>query len=83
MSWDYEFARRIRKDQGRTQTPALLEGTVVSADPLTISLYGGEVMAPPMALRTTSQTAGLSWAVGEKALCACLGKALILLDKLT
>lgn len=83
MSWDYEFARRLRQGQSRAQTPALLEGTVVATAPLTISLYGGEVMAPPMELRTTSQTAGMSWEVGEKALCACLGKALILLAKLT
>ena len=47
MTWDYELARRIRAGQERREAPAGLEGEVVRTDPLTVSLYGGEVMAPP------------------------------------
>lgn len=46
MTWDYELARRIRAGQERREAPAGLEGEVVRTDPLTVSLYGGEVMAP-------------------------------------
>lgn len=45
-AWDYALARALR-DLPKGQIPALVEGTVVSAAPLTVSLYGGEVMAPP------------------------------------
>ena len=51
MTWDYELARRIRAGQERREAPAGLEGEVVRTDPLTVSLYGGEVMAPPAPLK--------------------------------
>lgn len=44
-AWDYELARELRglgRGAGRTE---ILEGTVVSVNPLTVSLFGGEVMA--------------------------------------
>ncbi len=51
-AWDYELARELRglgRGAGRTE---ILEGTVVSVSPLTVSLFGGEVMAPPAPLQT-------------------------------
>ena len=51
-AWDYELARELRglgRGAGRTE---ILEGTVVSVSPLTVSLFGGKVMAPPAPLQT-------------------------------
>ena len=47
MAWDYELARTLRGlGRGGGASP-LLEGEVVSTAPLTVSVYNGEVMAPP------------------------------------
>ena len=58
MTWDYELARRIRAGQERREAPAGLEGEVVRTDPLTVSLYGGEVMAPPAPLKVVEHAPG-------------------------
>ena len=45
MDWDYQLAKRLKKAGAQRPSPPGLEGEVVSTSPLTISLYGGEVMA--------------------------------------
>ena len=49
MSWDFDVANEIKKTP-KSGAPTILEGTVVSTAPLTVSLCDGEVMAPPMPL---------------------------------
>lgn len=82
MSWDYELARELKALGRRPGAGALLRGEVVRRAPLTISLYGGEVMAPPLSLQLTAWAAGMSWEAGECALCALVGKTLVVIDKL-
>ena len=92
MSWDYEFAGELKRMVKQPAGTALLEGTVVSIAPLTFSLYGGEVMAPPMPLAVTESAAGytvvshsiqkLPWHVGDRAACAMMGKTLVVLGRL-
>lgn len=45
MSYDNEMARAIKSRTEKPPDAAYARGTVVSLSPLTISLYGGEVMA--------------------------------------
>lgn len=91
MNWDYELAGRIKGQ--KTESPsACLEGKVVSTAPLTISLYGGEVMAPPSPLAVVESAPGytvsghaiqkLSWQVGDRVVCAWMGKTLVILGRL-
>lgn len=92
MSWDYEFAGKLKEMAAPPTGTALLEGVVVSTAPLTFSLYGGEIMAPPMPLNVTEPAAGytvsghsiqkLPWKTGDRAACAMLGKALVVLGRL-
>ena len=92
-AWDYELARELRglhKD-GR---PELTEGTVVSTAPLTVSLYGGEVMAPPAPLEALFCAQGCyrdadnhhlyleSWRTGDRVLCGWMGKTVVILGRL-
>lgn len=79
MSWDYELAKELRGIQ-TDRRPELTEGEVVSVSPLTVSLYGGEVMAPPVGLGTI---AGFSWYKGDRLLCAWLGKSVVILGRLS
>ena len=85
-AWDYELARELRglgQGAGRTE---ILEGTVVSVSPLTVSLFGGEVMAPPAPLQTLfcgftgTRTADIwSWSPGSPGTgCAAAGWARLL-----
>lgn len=80
MSWDYELAGRI-KGQKRESLSTCLEGKVVSTAPLTISLYGGEVMAPPAPLTIVASANG-HWEIGDKVVCAWMGKTLVILGRL-
>lgn len=91
MSWDYELAKRIKVRGQGNQAPCL-EGEVVSAAPLTISLYGGEVMAPPAPLKVVESAPGytvsghaiqkLPWRVGDRVACAWMGRTLVVLGRL-
>ena len=93
MTWDYELARRIRAGQERREAPAGLEGEVVRTDPLTVSLYGGEVMAPPAPQKVVEHAPGytvvkhvnrkLSWNVGARVVCCWMGKSVVILGRLT
>ena len=49
MSWEYELAKEFRRP-AQSGPPSILEGTVVSTAPLTVSLCDGEVMPPPKPL---------------------------------
>nr|DAF51060.1 MAG TPA: hypothetical protein [Siphoviridae sp. ctFIm6] len=80
MSWEYELAREIKRPAGGG-SPALLRGTVVKTEPLTISLCGGEVMAPPMALECVSSARGV-WTRGERVVCGLDGQTVIILGRL-
>lgn len=82
MSWDYELAKSIKGvgKSAATGTP-LLEGTVVSRTPLTISLYGGEVMAPPAPLEVLNGT-DEGYEIGDRTVCGWMGQTLVLLGRL-
>lgn len=92
MTWDYELAQEIKKRGKPPSGTALLEGTVVKTAPLTISLYGGEIMAPPMKLEVTASAPGYElsnhtlylhqWQEGERVACALMGKTLVVLGRL-
>lgn len=82
MSWDYELAKAMKGvgKSAATGTP-LLEGTVVSRTPLTISLYGGEVMAPPAPLAVLNGI-GDGYEIGDRTVCGWMGQTLVLLGRL-
>lgn len=82
MSWDYDMAKKLTRMSRQKTGVALLEGTVVRKEPLAVSLYGGEVLSPPLTLRLTEQAAGLTWEVGQTALCAMINKSLIMIDRI-
>lgn len=94
MSLDYELARELRRLGGEESGPMILEGTVVKTAPLTVSLYGGEVMAPPMPLETAFCAQGFyrsrsdghlyldAWRTGDRAVCCIMGRTLVVLGKL-
>ena len=93
MDWEYQLARRLKQDGGRKPEPPGVEGRVESASPLTISLYGGEVMAPPAPLKVVEHAPGytvvqhvirkLSWNVGDRVVCCWMGKSVVILGRLT
>ena len=93
-AWDYELARELRglgRGAGRTE---ILEGTVVSVSPLTVSLFGGKVMAPPAPLQVLFCAQGFyrsasdghlyleKWTVGDRVLCGWMGKTVVILGRL-
>lgn len=82
MSWDYDFAQELKALKSTQAGAPLLEGSIVSKQPLTISLYGGEVMAPPLPLRLTATAAAIKWEPGQSALCAMMGKTLVVIDRM-
>lgn len=92
MAWDYELAREIKQQGKPPSGTALLEGTIVQTAPLTVSLYGGEIMAPPMPLRVTASAPGYElsdhtlrlrpWQDGDRVACAMMGKTLVVLGRL-
>ena len=92
-AWDYELAKELRQlpEGGR---PELMEGTVVSTAPVTVALYGGEVMAPPAPLQALACTRGFyrdkdtghlmeePYKAGDRVLCAWMGKTVVLIGRL-
>lgn len=92
-AWDYELARELRQLPAGKR-PELMEGTVVSVTPLTVSLYGGEVMAPPAELKVLFCTQGFyryeydghlyleRWKPGDRVLCGWMGKTVVILGRL-
>ena len=43
MSWDYDFAREFKKRDNQEIEGAVI-GTVISVDPLSVSLFSGSVI---------------------------------------
>lgn len=95
MSWDYQLAKKLKSIGGSGgASPSHLEGTIVSTSPLTVSLCGGEIMAPPMALdcvvcaqgfyrdRTTGHLYLETWKTGDRVVCAIVEQKAIILGKL-
>lgn len=90
---EYEIVKELQKHCGKA-APEFLEGTVVQTDPLTISLFDGEVMAPPMALECLFCAQGFyrkqsnghlyleSWRVGEQVAACMIGQKLVVLGRL-
>lgn len=93
MDWDYQLAKRLKgMNSAPAGTPGL-EGEVVAVSPLTVSLYGGEVMAPPAPLAVVESAPGytvsnhaiqkLPWKVGDRVVCCWMGKTLAVLGRLS
>lgn len=92
-AWDYELARELRR-LPTGKRPELMEGKVVSTAPLTISLYEGEVMAPPAKLEVLLCAQGFyredsnghlypePWRTGDRVLCGWMGKTVVILGRL-
>lgn len=93
-AWDYELAKELRNLGQRKERPEILEGTVVSVSPLTVSLYGGEVMAPPAPLEALFCAQGFyrnehtghleleTWKAGDRVCCCWMGKTVVVLGRL-
>lgn len=93
MSWEYELAKEVRRPV-QTGPPSILEGEVVSTSPLTVSLCGGEVMAPPMPLNCVVAAQGFyrsssdghlyleAWKSGDKVACCLMGQTVVILGRL-
>ena len=93
MSWDFDVAKEIKKTP-KSGAPTILEGTVVSTAPLTVSLCDGEVMAPPMALNCVVAAQGFyrdkynghlyleTWRTGDKVVCGLMGQTVVILGRL-
>ena len=93
MSWDLEVAKEIRRTF-QSGDPAILEGTVVSTSPLTVSLCDGEVMAPPMELNCVVAAQGFyrdknnghlyleKWSIGDKVVCGLMGQTVVILGRM-
>ena len=93
MSWDFDVAKEIKKTP-KSGAPTILEGTVVSTAPLTVSLCDGEVMAPPMKLDCVVMAQGLyrdaldghlyleTWKTGDKVVCGLMGQTVVILGRL-
>ena len=92
MDWDYQLARRLNQSERKRPSPPGIEGEVVSTSPLTVSLYGGEVMAPPAPLAVVESAPGytvsnhsiqkLPWRVGDRVVCCWMGKRLVVLGRI-
>ena len=93
MDWDYQLAKRLKgMSSAPADTPGL-EGEVVATSPLTISLYGGEVMAPPAPLSVVESAPGytvsnhsiqkLPWKMGDRVACCWMGKRLVVLGRIS
>lgn len=92
MDWDYQLAKRLKQPEKKRPSPPGIEGEVVSTSPLTISLYGGEVMAPPSPLTVVESAPGytvsnhaiqkLPWRVGDRVVCCWMGKRLAVLGRI-
>ena len=92
MDWDYQLAKRLKQSERKRPSPPGIEGEVVSTSPLTVSLYGGEVMAPPAPLTVVESAPGytvtnhtiqkLPWHVGDRVVCCWMGKTLAVLGRL-
>ena len=90
---EYEVIKELRKCSEKT-APGILEGVVVQTNPLTISLFNGEVMAPPMALECLFCAQGFyrkrgdghlyleSWQIGDRAAVCMMGQKLVVLGHL-
>ena len=93
MSWDFDVAKEIKKTP-KSGAPSILEGTVVSTSPLTVSLCDGEVMAPPMKLDCVVAAQGFyrdknnghlyleTWKTGDKVVCCLMGQIVVILGRL-
>lgn len=93
MDWAYKLAKELKAIPA-DKRPELMEGSVVSTGPLTVSLYGGEVMAPPAKLEALFCAQGFyrdkdnghlyleTWNTGDRVLCAWVGKTVVILGRL-
>lgn len=93
MDLAYKLAKEL-KGLPTDKRPELMEGTVASTGPLTVSLYGGKVMAPPAKLEAIFCAQGFyrdkddghlyleTWKTGDRVLCAWVGKTVVILGRL-
>ena len=94
-AWDYELARKLKRQTSTATTaPTILEGVVVRVSPLTVSLCGGEVMAPPLPIDAVVGAQGLyrdaesghlyldTWKTGDRVRCALMGGTAVILGRI-
>ena len=94
-SWAVRFARAVKPAEKTGEAPATVLGTVVSVSPFKVSLFGGEIFAPPMPIRLSASAQeridrthhydlnhAITWSAGDTALCAIVGKTVVVIDKI-
>ena len=93
-NWDYELAKKMKSSKPSTASPPILEGVVARVSPLTVSLCGGEVMAPPLPLDAVVGAQGLyrdaksgslyleTWKAGDRVCCALMGGTVVVLGRI-
>ena len=96
-NWDYALAQGLKRTMSQNSDgtpPAILEGQIVATAPLTVSLFGGEVMAPPMQLDCVVGAQGFfedkdthhlkleKLSSGDKVVCCLMGSTVVILGRL-
>lgn len=83
-NWDYALAQGMVQRMKRSQSgaaPTMLEGKIAATAPLTVSLCGGEVMAPPLKLAVL-ESGNCKWHIDDKAVCCLMGATVVILGRL-
>ena len=86
-AWDIELAKELR-GLPKAKRPELMEGSVVSTGPLTVSLYGGaklEVLFCAQGFYRDKNDGHLyleTWKTGDRVLCGWMGKTVVILGRL-
>lgn len=84
-TWANQLARRIKPEGKSGEPPVALLGKVITAAPLKLSLFGGEIFAPPMQLLQSTVLTGLIQAdelqAGDRVICVVAERTCVAIDK--